>query len=77
VYGAEAGNLALKVLARGGVYLAGGIAARIIPRLEEGGFRHAFEQKGRYTPFLQGVPSFVIVHPQPGLMGAAIAAARL
>jgi glucokinase len=77
LYGAEAGNLALKVLARGGVYLAGGIAGKIIPRLEEGGFRHGFEHKGRFTSFLQGVPTYVIVHPQPGLMGAAIAASRL
>jgi len=77
IYGAEAGNLALKVLARGGVYLAGGIAGKIIPRLEEGGFRHGFEHKGRFTTFLEGVPTFIIMHPQPGLMGAAIAAARI
>lgn len=77
VYGAEAGNLGLKVLARGGVYLAGGIAGKIISRLEEGAFRYAFEQKGRYTTFLETVPTYVIVHPQPGLMGAAIAAKRL
>jgi glucokinase len=77
LYGAEAGNLALKVLARGGVYLAGGIAGKIIPRLAEGGFRQGFEQKGRYTAFLQGVPTYVIVHAQPGLLGAAIAASRL
>lgn len=74
VYGAEAGNLALKLLARGGVYLAGGIAGKIIQRLEEGGFRHGFESKGRYTNFLEGVPTYVITHPQPGLMGAAVAA---
>lgn len=77
VYGAEAGNLALKVLARGGVYLAGGIAGKIVSRLEEGAFRYSFEQKGRYTTFLETVPTYVIVHPQPGLMGAAIAAKRL
>jgi glucokinase len=77
LYGAEAGNLALKVLARGGVYLAGGIAGKIIPRLEEGGFRHGFEHKGRFQAFLQGVPTYVIVHPEPGLMGAAVAASRL
>jgi glucokinase len=74
VYGAEAGNLALKLLARGGVYLAGGIAQKIVSRLEEGGFRHSFEQKGRYTAFLRTVPTYVITHPQPGLMGAAVAA---
>jgi glucokinase len=77
LYGAEAGNLALKVLARGGVYLAGGIAAKIIPKLEEGGFRYGFEHKGRFGAFLAGVPVYVIVHPQPGLLGAAIAASRL
>jgi glucokinase len=76
VYGAEAGNLALKVLAKGGVYLAGGIAGKIIARLEEGGFRYGFENKGRFTHFLAGLPVFVITHPQPGLMGAAIAALR-
>ncbi len=74
IYGAEAGNLALKVLARGGVYLAGGIAGRIVAKLREGGFRQGFERKGRYAAFLQGVPTFVIVHAQPGLMGAAHAA---
>lgn len=77
VYGAEAGNLALKVLTKGGVYLAGGIAGKIISKLEEGAFRYSFEQKGRYTSFLESLPTYVIVHPQPGLMGAAIAAARL
>ncbi|MCH8842052.1 MAG: glucokinase [SAR324 cluster bacterium] len=77
VYGAEAGNLALKTLAKGGVYLSGGIAAKILPRIEEGGFRYAFEQKGRFTAFLESVPTWVITHPQPGLLGAALAAAEL
>ncbi len=76
LYGAEAGNLALKVLARGGVYLAGGIAGKILPRLREGGFRDGFERKGRYAHFLASVPTYVITHPQPGLLGAAIAAQR-
>lgn len=76
VYGAEAGNLALKLLTKGGVFLAGGIAAKIFERLEEGGFRHGFENKGRYTKFLEDVPTYVIIHPQPGLMGAAVAALR-
>lgn len=77
LYGAEAGNLALKVLARGGVYLAGGIAGKILPKLGDGGFRHAFEHKGRFTTFLETVPTYVITHPEPGLMGAAVAASRL
>ena len=76
IYGAEAGNLALKLLARGGVYLAGGIAQKVLSRLEDGGFRYGFEQKGRYTHFLESVPTFVITHPQPGLMGAAVAASE-
>ncbi|MBI4083441.1 MAG: glucokinase [Candidatus Lambdaproteobacteria bacterium] len=76
LYGAEAGNLALKVLARGGVYLAGGIAGKILPRLEAGGFRHAFERKGRYAEFLRGVPTLLVTYPQPGLLGAALAALR-
>lgn len=74
IYGAEAGNLALKLLTRGGVYLAGGIAAKIQPMLEAGGFRYGFEAKGRYRDFLESVPTYVITHEQPGLMGAAIAA---
>jgi glucokinase len=72
-FGAKAGNLCLIALAKGGIYLAGGIAAKVLPRLEEGGFRHAFENKGRFQAFLQTVPVFVILHPQPGLLGAAIA----
>lgn len=76
-YGAEAGNLALKLLARGGVYLAGGIAQKVLARLEEGGFRYGFEQKGRYTHYLETIPTYVITHPQPGLMGAAVAASEL
>lgn len=77
IYGAEAGNMALKCLTSGGVYLAGGIAPRIIPKLEEGGFRDGFEQKGRYSRFLRSIPTYVITHPNPGLLGAAIAASRL
>ena len=60
-----------------GRYLAGGVAGKILPRLADGGFRYAFERKGRHTAFLQRVPTYVITHPQPGLMGAAIAALRL
>ncbi len=74
LYGAEAGNLALKVMALGGVYLAGGVTRHVLPALQRGGFRAAFEDKGRYHDFLKTVPTLAIVHPQPGLMGAAIAA---
>jgi glucokinase len=69
--GAEAGNLALKVLATGGVYLGGGIPPRILPALQGEGFRRAFLGKGRMGRLLAGMPVHVIVHPQPALAGAA------
>jgi glucokinase len=76
VYGAEAGNLALKVLARGGVYLAGGIAPKIIDKLRDGTFIEAFRDKGRLSSFVQDVPVRVITNPKVGLLGAALVAAR-
>jgi glucokinase len=77
VYGAQAGNLALTVLAAGGVYVAGGIAPKIIDRLADGAFMRAFLNKGRLSPFLATVPVQVIMNPKAGLMGAALAANRL
>lgn len=74
VYGAVAATLALLVMARGGVYVAGGIAGHIRARLQDGAFRNAFEQHVRYTEFLRSVPRYLISHPQPGLLGAALAA---
>jgi glucokinase len=114
VFGALAGNLALTVLATGGVFVAGGIAPRILPflvksappsaprpdggvgpgpgvqagpiagggagaGLAKGGviFREAFERKGRLQSLVAGIPSYVVTHPQPGLLGAAAVAATL
>jgi glucokinase len=74
IYGAVAANLALLVLARGGVYMAGGIAGHILSRLEAGGFRKAFELHPRYGELLRSIPTLLITHPQPGLLGAALAA---
>jgi glucokinase len=74
IYGAEAGNLALKCLATGGVYVAGGIAPKILPILSEGGFRQAFESKGRLEKVLKHIPTYVVISPQLGLLGAAITA---
>ncbi|MBW2163281.1 MAG: glucokinase [Deltaproteobacteria bacterium] len=74
IYGAEAGNLALKCLATGGVYVAGGIALKILPILSEGGFRKAFEAKGRMEKVLKHIPTYVIISPQLGLLGAALIA---
>ncbi len=71
VLGAEAGNLALKVLATGGVYLGGGIPPRILPALTQGAFLEAFRQKGRFSDLLTQVPVRVILNPKAALLGAA------
>jgi glucokinase len=77
VLGSTAGNLGLMVLATGGVFVAGGIAPRILSYLQRGGFREAFERKGRLHTLVERLPAFVVTHPQPGLLGAAkIALAR-
>jgi glucokinase len=72
ILGAEAGNLALKVLATGGIYLGGGIPPRILPALQHERFLRAFWHKGRFADLLARVPVHVIVHPQPALLGAAL-----
>ena len=71
VLGAEAGNLVLKVLATGGVYLGGGIPPRILPALEEGAFMDAFRAKGRFAEFMERLPVRVILNPKVALLGAA------
>jgi glucokinase len=71
LYGAEAGNLALKIMATGGVYLGGGIAPRIIAKLKEPVFMNAFTAKGRMKPLLQAIPVRVIMNPKVALLGAA------
>jgi glucokinase len=71
ILGAEAGNLALKTLATGGVYLGGGIVPRIIPFLEEGPFLTAFRRKGRMADLLFRIPVHVILEPRAALIGAA------
>lgn len=71
IYGAEAGNLALKSLAVGGVYVCGNIAARMLPVLDRGHFRRAFADKGRFTPLMEKIPVAVISDSDIGLAGAA------
>jgi len=71
ILGSEAGNLALKVLATGGIYLGGGIPRRILPLLKTDAFRLAFTDKGRFAKMLWDVPVFVITHPKAGVFGAA------
>ena len=71
LYGSEAGNMALRSLSVGGVFLAGGIAPRILPALQEGGFRRRFESKGKVSGAIRNIPVFAITHPALGLLGAA------
>ena len=74
-YGAAAGNLAVTLLATGGVYLAGGIAPLLIDKLKDGAFLEAFRRKGRLEPVLARIPVHVIMSPAVGLLGAAAVAA--
>jgi glucokinase len=76
ILGAQAGNLALTVVSTGGVYLAGGIAPRIVERLKSGPFLTAFRDKGRMSELLSRIPVHVIMNPNVGLLGAAAVAAR-
>jgi glucokinase len=77
LYGAEAGNLALKLLARGGVYIAGGIAPRILPILQDGSFLAAFRDKGRFSPLLERMPVCVALNNRTALLGATHVALTL
>jgi glucokinase len=70
-YGAEAGNMALKVLASGGIYLGGGIAPKILDKMKDGTFLKAFTDKGRLSDLLIHTPVRVILEPRCALMGAA------
>ena len=69
--GRFAGDVALAFGARGGVYIGGGVAPKMLARLEEADFREAFEHKGRMTPFVAPIPIYVIMAEYPGLKGAA------
>lgn len=75
-YGAEAGNLCLKLLPYGGLYVAGGIAAKILPLLQAGNFMQAFREKGRMSAQMATFPVHVVINPRVGLMGAALCAAQ-
>jgi glucokinase len=71
ILGAEAGNLALKTLATGGVYLGGGIPPRILSAIDAGGFMRAFQSKGRFTEFMGRIPVHVILNANAALLGVA------
>ena len=77
IYGAVAGNLALTCLAKGGVYIAGGIAAKVAAKLAEPGFMHAFCDKGAMHSLMQTIPVKLITNTQVGLLGAAHYAQRV
>ncbi len=71
IFGAVAGDFALSYGAKGGVFLAGGIAPQLIEALDGGAFRRAFEAKGRLQPYLASIPTYVVTHPYLALVGAA------
>jgi len=75
VFGAIAGDLVLTLGAWDGVFLGGGLIKPLLPALQHSGFRQRFEGKGRHAPAMARVPTLAIVHPYPGLLGAAALAA--
>jgi glucokinase len=76
VYGAETGNMALRVLANGGVFLAGGVAAKNLRRFTDGRFLQAFLRKGRFRALLADIPVYIISNANVGVIGAAEMACR-
>lgn len=76
-YGAEAGNMALRVLARGGVFLAGGIQAKNVDWFTDGRFLEAFLRKGRFRALMETMPVDLIVNEEVGLIGALHRAGRM
>ena len=74
IYGSEAGNMALKAVARGGIYITGGIAVKILPKLKEGGFVAAARNKEKLSAFLEQIPIRVVLNEQCPLIGAAYVA---
>lgn len=74
-YGAEAGNWALKTLPTGGLFVAGGIAPRLLDRIRGGSFMESFLAKGRLSAVLTSIPVAVVLHPNVGLLGARVQAA--
>jgi glucokinase len=75
LYAAEAGNLAMRTLARGGLYVAGGIAVKILPKLKDGAFFRVFCDKGAFGPLLSKIPLRVVLNEDAPLLGAAACAA--
>jgi glucokinase len=77
ILGQTAGNLALSIRALDGIYIAGGIVKRNPALLTSSRFRSGFESKGRYRSLMEQIPTQIIMHPQPGLLGAAHCALQM
>lgn len=77
IYGSEAGNFALRALARGGIYVAGGIAVKVLPKLKDGRFAAAVRHKEKLEDFLSTIPITVVLNQDCPLMGAAFVAAQV
>jgi glucokinase len=77
LYGSEAGNMALKMLTTGGVYVGGGVAPKILPVLQKGQFLAGFRDKGRFRALLETIPVVVATNSEAPLVGAAHFAARI
>ncbi|MEM6452450.1 MAG: glucokinase [Cyanobacteria bacterium P01_D01_bin.105] len=75
-YGSEAGNISLKFLPRGGLYIAGGVTAKNLDLIKSGEFMYAFKSKGRVSHLLDEVPVRVVLNQKVGLIGATIKASR-
>ena len=76
LYGAETGNLALKILPYSGIYIAGGIAAKNLPLIKKEEFINNFNQKGRMIKLLQDIPVYVVLSPEVGVKGSMLYALR-
>ncbi len=76
LYGAAAGDLALAVGAVGGIYVGGGIAPKLLPKIRDGAFLEAFRSKGRLTAYMERIPVRILLEPRAALLGAAARAAR-
>ncbi|MFM7886120.1 MAG: glucokinase, partial [Pseudanabaena sp.] len=76
-YAAEVGNLALKLIPNSGLYIAGGIAPKILPLLQDGAFLRILKGKGRVSPVLEDIPIHIVLNPEVGLIGATLYGASL
>lgn len=76
IYGSEAGNFAVRTLARGGIYVAGGIAVKVLPKLKDGRFAAAARDKEKMRDFLAHVPIYVVLNEEAPLLGAAYVASK-